>query len=78
MRKDTIEGSLSLKKSTVISSDTCGDCRSLFENVEYTYTWMFILSTREGEMLVSPKWRLCRITFIGYAAVSTAKATLAR
>ena len=37
MKRGTIEGSLSLRKGTVISSDTwqCGDCRCLFKNVEY-------------------------------------------
>ena len=36
-KRGTIEGSLSLRKSTVISSDKrqCGDCRCLFKNVEY-------------------------------------------
>ena len=50
MRRDTIEGSLSLKKSTVISCDTCGDCCCLFKNVEYTPGCLFSCLTKERHL----------------------------
>ena len=50
MKRGTIEGSLSLKKSTVISCDTCGDCCCLFKNVEYTPGCLFSCLRKERRL----------------------------